>query len=113
MTLYNQDDEFFSDQDRVLRFVLDATDDLPDLDNVTAIEWEMTVDATQAPVLQKSLGGGIAIFDSATRVIDVTIDSTDLPALHGIFEHMLKVTSDGKEAPVAVGHIQLNRSHIV
>ncbi len=117
MTDTNQDDEFYVNNDRVLKFMLTDDDNSGDPLNLTGftIVWAMSSISrkgivSSTAVLEKKTGGeGIVITDAAGGLCEVTIDKADTASLApNAYHHELEVI-DGSGLCVvnAVGTLTL------
>lgn len=111
MTSLNQNDTFYANNKRVLKFTLTNEDESPaialDCTDLT-VRWAMskfssTGQYLTTPILEKTEADGITFEsdDPTLGVVLVTIDPVDTAALSGKFYHELEVI-DGSGNPVIV-----------
>lgn len=107
--------EMVAGDDKVLRIpILDTNGDPYSLVAALNVRWWNAKKVSSAPIIQKSLGSGIAIEGMPVDgVVLVTLNSADTAALHGDYYYELEVIdSAGKVGTVLRGTQTVDRELI-
>jgi hypothetical protein len=118
MDTVNIGDQFFTGEDKSLRFTIYADTAHAAAQNITgwALSWMVKRRKTHADasavVTKTTAGGGIVMTTPASGICTVTLDDADIVDISGgqLYYHELKRTDSGAETVLAQGTFILNQA---
>jgi hypothetical protein len=111
-----QDIEFFSGDTVKIKVTITDADNANDPKNLTgaqSIIWALAKAQGKAPLVTKTVGGGITVTDAPNGVCEVLLSVGDTPNFKGSFYHEMQVVdATGNKSTVLYGAVTISADSI-